>query len=65
MVTECEGYDSEDDEVGSASKIWTCQSLLKGRSENVLPVSLSNLREKAIEKKKSWYPMVIKRVMAR
>ena len=30
-----------------------------------LPVSLSNLREKAMEKKNSWYAIVIKRVMAR
>lgn len=29
------------------------------------PVSLSNLREKAITKKKSWYAMVINRVIAR
>ena len=35
-----------------------------GRCEHV-PVSLSNLREKAMEKKNSWYAIVIKRVMAK
>ena len=30
-----------------------------------LPVSLSNLRENAMEKKNSWYAMVIRRVMAK
>ena len=30
-----------------------------------LPVSLSNLRENAMEKKNSWYAIVIKRVMAK
>ncbi len=29
------------------------------------PVSLSNLRENAMEKKKSWYATVIKKVIAR
>ena len=36
-----------------------------GISGGNIPVSLSNLREKAMEKKNSWYAIVIKRVMAR
>jgi hypothetical protein len=51
VAAECEGHDSQDNKIGSASKIWKCQWLLQGGLESKLPVSLSNLREKAIEKK--------------
>mgnify|MGYP003629746042 CR=1 FL=1 len=33
--------------------------------QEYLPVSLSNFSENAIAKKNSWYPIVIRRVMAR
>ena len=38
---------------------------INGNPRKESPVSLSNLREKAIAKKKSWYAMVINRVIAR
>lgn len=68
-----EGDDGEDDEVGAASEV--CQEAVrKPKSEFPeggkmlcvrVPVSLSNLNEKAMEKKNSWYAIVMSRVMAR
>ena len=67
MAGEGKGYDGENNEIGSSGEIceyWvSCE--MNEQSLGNPPVSLSNLSVKAMAKKKSWYPMVMRIVMAR
>ena len=59
-----EGDDGEDGEVGAAGKVGQLgESGLLARV--VRDLTLSNLKVHAMEKKKSWYPMVMSSVIAR
>jgi hypothetical protein len=53
MTTECQSNDCEYNEVGSTSKIYMILESAAGKCTSDIPVSLSNFKEKAIEKKKS------------